>query len=187
MSIDRIFIQGRIDSWSTRLTLQPGQNWSGQFSYGRITSPEALSSSEDQARTTASIMYNKPIAHGNWASSAVWGRMRSIPDSAKLNSYLFESILNFGNANYLWTRIENAARTNELLIREHPLRPRFVEEPLTHVQAYTFGYDREVSLLPHLSSALGAQVTTYGVGRPLQPIYGTDPIGVSVFLRMRPK
>ena len=34
--------QGKIDSWSTRLTIQPGKNWSGQFSYGRIASPEGL-------------------------------------------------------------------------------------------------------------------------------------------------
>ena len=58
--------------------------------------------------------------------------------------------------------------------------------PLTHVQAYTFGYDRDIPLIPHLASALGAQVTTYGVGQPLQPIYGTNPIGVQIFLRFRP-
>ena len=32
--------QGSMDSWSTRLTLQPGKNWSGQYSYARIASPE---------------------------------------------------------------------------------------------------------------------------------------------------
>jgi hypothetical protein len=55
------------------------------------------------------------------------------------------------------------------------------------VQAYTFGYDREIPLLPHVSSAIGAQVTAYGVGRPLQPIYRTDPLGVAIFLRLRPR
>ena len=178
--------QGKIDSWSARLTIQPGRNWSGQFSYGRITSPEALNPDEDQARTTASLMYNKPFNHGNWASTAAWGRTRSIPDSSKENSYLFESTVRFRTANYAWTRIENAGRTNELLIGEHPLPAGFREEPLTHVQAYTFGYDREFALLPHLSTAAGAQVTTYGVGRPLQPVYGTDPFGVSIFIRFRP-
>lgn len=178
--------QGKIDSWSARLTIQPGQNWSGQFSYGRITSPEALNPGEDQARTTVSLMYNKPFSHGNWSSTAVWGRTRSIPDSSKENSYLFESTVRFRTANYAWTRIENAGRTNELLIGEHPLPAGFREEPLTHLQAYTFGYDREFALSPHLSTAAGAQVTTYGVGRPLQPVYGTDPFGVSIFIRFRP-
>lgn len=179
--------QGRIDSWATRLTVQPGMNWSGQFSYARIVSPEALNPAEDQARTTASIMYNKPFSNGNWAASAIWGRTRSIPDSHKENSYLFESTVNFGRVNYAWTRLENAGRTTELLVGEHPPPRGFVEEPLTHVQAYTFGYDRDIPLLPHVSSAIGAQVTAYGVGWPLQPIYGTDPLGVAVFLRVRPR
>lgn len=178
--------QGKVDSWSTRLTVQPGQNWSGQISYGRIASPEALFPSENQARTTASLMYNKPFQHGNWTNSAVWGRTRSLQDSAKENSYLFESTVNFRERNYASIRLENAGRSNELLVGENPLPAGFKEEPLTHVQAYTVGYDRDIRLLPSVSSAVGAQVTTYGVGAPLKPIYGSDPVGVSVFLRLRP-
>lgn len=48
--------QGKMDSWSTRLTVQPGQNWSAQYSYGRLTSPEQIFPNENQARTTASVM-----------------------------------------------------------------------------------------------------------------------------------
>jgi len=70
---------------------------------------------------------------------------------------------------------------------EQPLPAGFVEQPLTHVQAYTFGYDRDLKLLAHIESAIGAQVTVYGVGRPLQAIYGSDPIGVNVFVRLRVK
>ncbi len=178
--------QGRIDSWSMRLTLQPGQNWSGQYSYARIVSPEQLFAAEDQARTTASIMYNRPLRNGNLASTVLWGRTRSIPDNAKENSYLLESTLRFCRLNYVWTRMENAGRSNELLVGENPLPPGFRESPLTYVQAYTFGYDRDFNRVPHLASAIGAQVTTYGVGNPLKPIYGSDPIGVNVFLRLRP-
>jgi hypothetical protein len=82
--------------------------------------------------------------------------------------------------------MENAGRSNELLNGEKALPAGFEEMPLTHVQAYTFGYDRDVDLVPGLASAIGAQVTVYGVGRPLQPVYGTDPVGVSVFVRLRP-
>jgi hypothetical protein len=178
--------QGSIDSWSTRLTVQPGQDWSGQISYGRLTSPEQLSPDEDQARTTASIQYNRPFKNGNLASTILWGRTRSIPDNGKENSYLLESTLRFASHNYAWTRVENAGRSNELLIGEHPLPPRFMEGPLTHVQAYTFGYDRDFPILPHVSSAIGAQFTLYGVGQPLKPIYGSDPVGVNIFIRLRP-
>ncbi len=179
--------QGAVDSWSTRVTVQPGQNWSGQVSWGRLHSPEQLFPGEDQARTTASAMYNRPFgAHGNWVSAAVWGRTRSIPDNVIQNSCLFESTVRFRTENYAWTRVEDVDRTNELLLGERPLPPGFTEEPAGRVQAYTFGYDRDLPLLPHFETALGAQVTAYTPGLQLQPVYGTDPMGVVVFLRLRP-
>ena len=178
--------QGAIDSWSTRLTVEPGKNWSGQYSYARIASPEQLYPAENQERMTASAMYNRPLQDGNWSSTALWGRTRDLVDGGKENSYLFESLLRFRTRNYAWTRLENAGRLNELLNGEQSLPEGFEEKPLTHVQAYTFGYDRDVDLLPHLASAIGAQVTLYGVGKPLQPVYGSDPVGVSVFIRLRP-
>jgi hypothetical protein len=54
------------------------------------------------------------------------------------------------------------------------------------VQAYTFGYSRDVDVIPHLASALGVQFTTYGVPDVLQPIYGNRPVGGMVFVRLRP-
>ena len=178
--------QGKIDSWATRLTLQPAQNWSGQVSYARLKSPEQLFPNEDQGRTTASIMYNRPFKDGNWANTALWGRTRSLGDNSKENSYLLESLVRFKTRNYAWTRMENAGRSNELVNGTNPLPAGFQEEPIGHVAAYTFGYDRDIDLLPHLRTALGAQVTTYGVPDVLQAIYGPHPVGVSVFMRLRP-
>lgn len=181
--------QGPIDSWSTRLTLQPGQNWSGQYSYGYIHSPEQLFPQENQHRETASIMYNRPFrnrAAGNWTSTAVWGRTRSGSDNLIQNSYLFESLLCFATRNYAYTRIENVDRTTGLLLDEHPVPPKFNEQSAGRVQAFTFGYDRDINFISHLASALGAQVTTYSTGSRLEPIYGFDPIGVAFFLRLRP-
>ena len=117
--------QGKIDSWSTRLTLQPGKNWSGQYSYARITSPEGLFPDENQERMTASAMYNRPLHNGNWASSLIWGRTRSLEDNSIFNSYALESTLRFLTRNHVWTRIENAERSNELLLGENPLPPNF--------------------------------------------------------------
>ena len=182
--------QGAVDSWSTRLTLQPGRNWSGQFSYARIADIEALFPGEAQARTTASVMYNRPFRNGNLASTALWGRTRSLADNSKENSYLFETTVRFAAGSYAWTRIENAGRSNELLNGEQPLPAGFSEVPIGHVQAYTFGYDHDLgflsALVPHLRSAFGAQVTTYGVADRLTPTYGTNPVGFVVFLRLRP-
>src|ERR1700687_3770511 len=178
--------QGKIDSWSMRLTLQPGKNWSGQYSYARIKSPEAILPNEDQARPTASIMYNRPLHDGNWASTILWGHTRSIQDSSVFNSYLFESSVRFHTRNYAWTRIENADRSNELILGENPLPANYREAPIGRVQAYTFGYDHDFDLIPHVASAIGAQFTTYGVPDTLKPIYGLHPVGVAVFVRFRP-
>jgi hypothetical protein len=178
--------QGKIDSWSTRLTIQPGKNWSGQYSYGRIASPEALFPSENQERMTASAMYNRPLHNGNWASSLIWGRAKSLEDNSIFNSYVFESTARFATRNHVWTRVENAERSNELLLGENPLAPNFKEIPIGRVQGYTIGYDRDFDIVPHFSSALGMQVSVYGVPEGLKVAYGSHPAGVAVFVRIRP-
>lgn len=176
---------GKIDSWSARATVNPGQNWSMQYSIAELHSPEQLFPPEDIRRMTASLMYNRKLRAGNWASLLVWGRNLSLLDGNVGNSYLLESTLKFLRRNALWTRIENVDRTNELLIGENPLPPGFTEKYFARVQAYTAGYDRDVANLPHLSAALGGQVTVYGVPDVLEPIYGARPLGVLFFLRLR--
>jgi hypothetical protein len=177
---------GKIDSWSTRLTVQPGKNWSGQVSYARIASPEALFPNDDQARLTASVMYNRRLQGGNWASTMLWGRTRSIQDNSIFNSYLLESTMRFHARNSVWTRVENVDRSDELVLGENPLPAGFREKAIGRVEEYTFGYDRDFPIVPHLSSALGAQFTTYGVPATLRPIYGSHPVGFVVFARLRP-
>src|SRR5437588_10712613 len=88
--------------------------------------------------------------------------------------------------NYAWARIESAERSNELTHGESPLPPGFREQPIGQVQAYTVGYDRDIALVPHLASAIGAQLTTYGVPERLNPIYGPHPAGVPGFFELRP-
>ena len=178
--------RARLTRGRLALTVQPGQNWSAQYSYGRLKSPESLFPAENQERMTASVMYNRSLKRGNWASTLVWGRTRSPQDSAVFNSYLVESTIRFRYRNYAWSRIESAERSNELILGEHPLPPSFEEQPIGRVQAYTFGYDRDMDVLPHLASAIGAQVTTYGVADSLKPVYGSHPVGVAMFLRLRP-
>jgi hypothetical protein len=177
--------QGKIDSWSTRVTVNPARNWSFQYSIGQLHSPEALFPSEDTRRMTASLMYNLPFRGGNWASMILWGRNQSLADGNVGNGYLLESTLQFLHRNFAWTRIENVDRTNELLIGENPLPRDFTERYFTRVQAYTIGYDREIGHIPHLSTAVGGQVTLYGVPDTLKPTYGSNPVGVILFVRLR--
>jgi len=177
---------GKIDSWSGRLTLNPRRNWSGQYSITRLKSPEQLNPKEDVLRMTASVMYNRPLEGGNWATTLVWGRNRTLPEGEVFNSYLAESTLRFRTRNYVWGRAENVDRTTELLLGENPLPAGFEERFLARVQAYTLGYDHEIEVIPHLTSALGVQATLYGVPASLHPVYGAHPRGLVLFLRVRP-
>lgn len=219
-----------IDSVSTRLTVSPTADWSGQYSIAHIVSPEALYPGEDQQRQTASVMYHhtfrsKPMppmkmddmadmpgmdmgqnsaSHPQGSSGSmpamqmapepttdlattlIWGRTRSLSDNSKQNSYLAEALLRFASRNYVWTRMENAGRSNELeLTPGTPLPPGFVETPIGHVAAFTFGYDRDFPLGAHVLMAPGAQVTVYRTPATLRFIYGDTPTAQQFFIRFR--
>ena len=174
---------GRIDSWSVRGTANPAQNWSAQYSFAHLTSPEALHPEEDVDRMTASLMYNRPITRGNWAGTLLWGRNHS-SEGLVWNGYLAEATLRFADRNYVWGRIENADRTNELLLRNQIEPPNFQESIIGRVQAYSVGYDRDFTL-GHLAIAPGAQLTVYSTPDALRAQYGSHPVGAVVFLRVR--
>jgi hypothetical protein len=65
---------GAINSFATRLTINPTSRWSGQFSIGRINNREVLHPLRDTLRTTASLIYVRPLRTGHWATTLVWGR-----------------------------------------------------------------------------------------------------------------
>ncbi len=192
-----------IDSYSSRITFSPAPNWTSQYSIAHIVSPEALYPHENQQRQTASIMYNRPFgahhdttsmpgmdmattATGNWSTTLLWGRTKSLTDGSIENSYLLESLLQFHTRNYVWTRIENAGRSSELLLPPgSALPPNFTESPIGHVAAYTIGYDRDYRIAPHLLAAPGAQFTTYTTPAALVSTYGHHPFGVVAFVRLR--
>jgi hypothetical protein len=209
-----------IDSVSTRLTISPTPDLTGQYSIAHITSPEALYPGENQQRQTASIMYHHtfrakqrpaipamqmnampgmdkpgaaapamymvPEPRTDLATTFLWGRTRSLTDNSKENSYLAEALLRFASTNYLWTRIENAGRSNELLLTPgSPLPPNFTETPIGHVAATTLGYDHDISLGPHLLSAPGVQFTLYSTPITLRSIYGDTPTAEVIFIRFR--
>ncbi len=176
---------GGIDSWSSRVNFAPGGNWAAQYSLAHIKSPEALFPAGNQFRQTASIMYNRPLANGDWANTLLWGRTRDVGGHNILNGYLLESTLGFAGRNHAWTRIENADKTNQLQLGEAPLPLAFAEHFLGRVQAYSFGYDRDLPAPNWLAPALGVQWTWYATPAPLRSSYGSHPQGVVVFLRFR--
>lgn len=174
---------GKIDSWSARATVNPTRRVSAQFSVAQLHSPESTAPAQDLRRMTASVIYNRTIRNGNWDSMLLWGRNQSLSDGNVGNGYLLESTLKFMGRNAIWTRIENTDRTNELLTAETAATS--AERYFKRVQAYTAGYDREIASVRHLSTAIGGQMTWYGVPQTLKPFYGAHPLGGILFVRVR--
>jgi hypothetical protein len=172
---------GTIDSWSTRFTFNPARDWSFQYSIGQLASPEAVAPNEDLRRMTASLIYNRPLRAGNWASMILWGRNQNLQTGNVGNSFLLESTVRFLERNAVWLRAENVDRTTELLSNENSLP---ADAYFTRVQAYTVGYDRDIGHIPHLSTALGGQFSWYGVPATLRNDYGAHPIGAMLSLRL---
>jgi hypothetical protein len=120
------------------------------------------------------------------STTLLWGRTRSLTDNSKENSYLAEALLRFARSNYAWTRIENAGRSNELLLTPGSALPLgFTESPLGHVAAFSFGYDHDLCLGRHLLAAPGMQFTVYHAPQKLQPVYGASPTSETFFIRFR--
>ena len=177
---------GKIDSWSTRLTVQPAHNWVAQYSFAHLTSPEQLHQVEDVQRMTASVSYDVWPGEGqNLAATLLWGRNHSLTTGENFNGYLAEATLRVSPHN-VWARIENVDRTSELLLGKQPEPPGFEDRFLARVQAYTFGYDHEFSLVERLSTAVGGQLTFYSTPSALKTMYGDHPLEAVLFLRVRP-
>ena len=171
---------GAIDSWSGRLSIVPAKAWVGQYSVGHLHSPEAVHPQEDVLRQTASASchYGKEIVLD---STIAWGRNHTVGTGEDANAYLLEGTLRLHDKQSLWTRIEDADRTTDLLGSAAPP----TETVAGRVQAYTAGYAHSVGAWRTGAAQLGAQATSYVTPSSLVPEYGSHPWGVAAFVRLQ--
>jgi hypothetical protein len=175
----------RLNSYSGRLSWNATANLALQVSHGFLKSPEARDPDVDQHRTTASLVYNKPLGEdANWASSLVWGQNEESDTRQNSNSYLAETDYQRG-ANAWYARAELVQKSGHELVLQTPA----LEGSMFDVGAYTIGYVRD---LKHNSGAgidvgLGAQVTVNSKPSRLDPFYGSGTrVGFEIFFRIRP-
>src|SRR5207253_7744016 len=96
---------GALDSYSGRLSINPTQQTSFQFSYGYVNSPEALRPDESLHRLAASGTYSAPmLTGGNLALSALWGRNSVGHESS--DSFLAEVNADLDGRNVPFVRLE---------------------------------------------------------------------------------
>ncbi len=64
----------RLDSYALRATVDLSPNWTLQGSMARLSQPERLHPTIDVSRLSANVMYNRPLASGNWQTTFAAGR-----------------------------------------------------------------------------------------------------------------
>ena len=177
------------NSRSARLSVTPNRNWTLQVSHGFLRSPEAQEPEVDVRRTTASLQYNRPFDRGNWASAFIWGRNHvSGHDDGiiNLNSYTAESTVQFLDKNYVYTRLELVDKDDLLRPADRAALGITQHHPVFRIGAYTFGGARDFWKNDKLSLAFGGDVTLYSKPARLDLIYGHNPVGWKLFVRIRP-
>lgn len=174
------FDSPRLNSFSGRVSWNPHRDWALQVSHGYLKSPETTEPDVNQHRTTASILYNRPLGdNANWSNSLVWGQIRSGGEAT--NAYLFET--NYQrHANTFYARVERVQKSGHELVLPPPDDHRVFD-----VGSYALGYVRDLKRGGGLDVGLGAQVTFNANESGLDAYYGGGThTGFQVFLRIRP-
>jgi hypothetical protein len=167
----------RLNSYSARVSLNPTPDWSLQASYGFIKSPEQLEPAVDQRRITASATYDRKLGAGTWQTTLAWGRNDNRPGHA-LDAFLLESAAAVGRGT-LFARAETVQK-DELFAASSPLAGRVFQ-----VSEFSLGYVYDVPIAKHLAIGPGVVGTAYALPSALRAAYGSGPLSVMAFLRLK--
>lgn len=171
----------KLNSYSGRLSWNPNADTALQVSHGFIKSPEAHHPGVNVHRTTASLLYNRPLGpDANWSSALIWGR-NDDNEVGKTDSYLLETSYRTG-ANTVYARVERVEKSgHELVLLEED------EDRIFPVNAFTLGYVRDLRRGSGIDTGLGAQITLHSKPGGLDAYYGSGtPVSFQVFFRFRP-
>lgn len=169
---------GKLDSASIRLSYNPTPDWATQISYGRIKSPEALESTVDVNRTSASATYNKAFNGNNWQTTFAWGR--NVPSNGSAsNGYLLESAISLGKSHTFFGRAERVTK-NELFPEGDPMQHQSF-----NVAKFSAGYIYDLPAEGHFKIGIGGLVSKYALPNELASTYGSNPTSYMLFTRIK--
>jgi len=167
----------RFDSYSVRLSVNPGPHWAFQVSGGRLESPEPLEPGVDQKRWTASAIAAGAWAEtGHWQGMLAWGQDQNLPGHT-LNAWTAEGALAFDARHTVFARLEQVEK-DELFLEPDPLAGRVFS-----VGELTAGYRYDFVRGDRGALGLGAAGTLSWVPEDARGAYGDHPTAVVVFLR----
>jgi len=167
----------RFDSYSVRLSVNPGPHWALQASGGRLESPEQLEPGVDQKRWTASAIAAGAWGEsGHWQGMLAWGQDQNLPGHT-LNAYTVEGALALDARHTLFARAEQVQK-DELFVEPDPLAGRVFS-----VGELTAGYRYDFVRRDRGTVGLGAAGTLSWVPDDAKSAYGDHPLAALLFLR----
>ena len=183
----------RLDSYSARLTVNPGAHWSMAAGYGYLESPEALHPDESMHRITASVLHGTALGSaGQWSTAVIWGANRHSTTPGLTHGALVESEAILDTHNTVFGRVEYVQKSGEDLVVDDqgtlpPGSAPFATNRIFNVGALALGYIREVGRWKWATIGIGAQGSVNVVPSALEGVYGSRaPVGGLVFVRLRP-
>src|SRR3989454_4717009 len=143
----------RLDSYSARLTVNPGPRWSASAWYGYLKSPEELHPDESLHRFGASALTTQPFGKdGRWASALIWGANDPLGSGRVSHSVVLESSLALDGMNSMFGRVEYVRKSaDELVVPAAPAGATY------DVAALALGYRRTVGTFAGLAAGVGAR------------------------------
>lgn len=185
----------KLDSYSSRLTVNPTQHWSVAAGYGYLKSPEELRPDESMHRITASLLHGSRLGtDGQWVTAFIWGANKHSTAPGWSNGYLAESEAILDKHNTIFGRTELVTKSAEDIVVDNPVTlrngqvlPGFPATQDFDVGSFQLGYIRELARLHWTTIGLGAAGTVNFVPASLEPYYGSrNPTGMFLFARLRP-
>jgi hypothetical protein len=173
----------RLDSYSARLTVNPGPRWSVSAWYAYLKSPEALNPDESLHRIGASALTTQPVGTtGTWSSGLIYGANDQIGPGPLASSVVLESTLDLDGTNALFGRAEYVRKSAaELVIPSVPPTTEY------DVGALALGYQRTVGTVAGLAAGVGMRGSLNFVPSSLDAAYGSrTPVGAAIYLQLRP-
>jgi len=171
---------GKIDSWATRLIVQPTDKVYAMVSVAQIEKPEAHDPLQDHIwRYSASLYVDHELRDGwLWRNTLIWGIVQKYDHVPTLQSFGEEFLLVKDSLNF-WGRFETLQRTpGELQIAAvDPLEPHWAT-------AVTLGATWDFIKTSAVSTGLGASVTHDFLPSSFESAYDGDPWTYKVFLQV---
>lgn len=166
----------RLDSYSARVTVNPGRDWSVAGWFGHIAAQSGAHTHDAVDRLGLSLTH----AGNGWSSTLIWG---ADVDAGQLrNSLLLEGEIRLDCRDALFGRAEYVRRTAQDLALVGSVSPEL------DIGAVTLGLARRVARFRALVLRLTAQGTVRVLPEELSLFYGSrNPLGVAISLNVRPE